>query len=62
MTPAAFRARAAELERTAETALSPELKLEFLKMAKGWRDLADGAEHSDRRAASASPAEASSGD
>ena len=38
------RRRAAELERLADKAKDPEVRLELLKVAAGWRDLAKRAE------------------
>ena len=41
--------RAAELERRAKRAQSPELKADYLRAAEGWRDLARRAEAAEQR-------------
>jgi hypothetical protein len=44
MTPEQYLARAGELTTMAETATTPELRAEYQKLAKAWRELAKDAE------------------
>ncbi len=48
MQAADYRARAEEMERAAERALTPEMRAEYLRMAAAWRALASAREKSAR--------------